>query len=52
MVPKLDFTPEASEAAIAIAVAVCSSLNFITFAQAAVQPKMPMVEVGCQPLLY
>ena len=52
MVPKLDLTPEASDAAIASAVAVCAADSPSSRAHAAAQPKTPMVAVGCQPFVY
>ena len=49
MVPKLALMPEASEAAIASAVALAGTSRRSSRAAAAVAPKTPMVLVGCQP---
>jgi hypothetical protein len=49
IVPKFALMPEASEQAIASAVAVRSTSRPRSRALAAAAPKMPSVAVGCQP---
>ena len=50
MVPKLALRPDANEAAMASAVAVCASVRFMSRAADAAAPNTPSVAVGCQPL--
>lgn len=50
IVPKFAFTPDAMDAAIASAVAVCTGLRRSSTLLAAAAPKVPSVAVGCQPL--
>ena len=50
MVPKLAFTPDENEAAMASAVAVSPTESPRRCEAAAAAPNTPSVAVGCQPL--